>query len=218
MFREQEDADFVLERCPDDWGTALKFRLILRGNLPSHQRAGVPVKHALRKELHPQLRQLWKLHPWLRGAWNPRQSDGKTPVELLADSQIKYGFRWVPLVQNDMSCSLDTLLMRRHEPYRIFGASAGDLDGRVKTLIDALQMPQQGKEAHGVPDADEDPFFCLLQNDELVYHLHITADTLWMPPDEGEMERDVFAVIFVQVRTRGDFEIASFGPDFYEEH
>jgi len=26
------------------------------------------------------------------------------------------------------------------------------------------------------------------------------------------------AVIFVQVRTRGDFEIASFGPDFYEEH
>lgn len=210
-----DEANFFLERCPDEWKSALKFRLLLRGHVPSDKRGTVPVKHTIRKELHPQLRQLWKLHPWLAPAWKPRESDGRTPVDILADNQQKYRFRWVPLVQRQMSCSLDILLMRRQDPYRIFGASSGDLDGRIKTLIDGLQMPQQGTEVDGTPDADEDPFFCLLENDELIYHLHITTDALWLPPEATEPARDVFAIISVHVRTAGDFDMSVWAPDFY---
>jgi hypothetical protein len=43
------------------------------------------------------------------------------------------------------ACELDILLLRRQEPYRAFDP-VGDLDGRVKTLIDGLRMPQLGQE------------------------------------------------------------------------
>lgn len=215
MFRE-DTADIFLERVPPDWKEVLKFRLLLRGHLPSGNRPSVPVKHALRRQFHPQLQAIWRGHPWLRGAWD-QQPNGKTGIERLADNQAKYGYRWVPLVQQQMSCSLDILMLRRHEPFRVFGEASGDLDNRIKTLIDSLQMPQQGAEVDGPAQSGEDPFFCLLENDRLIYHLHITTDALWVPPEIGEPERDVFAVISVNVKNRGDFDMASWAPDFYPE-
>jgi hypothetical protein len=164
------------------------------------------------------LREFWRVQPYLRKAFEPRHGDKKIPIELLANHHAKHGFRFVPLVQREMSCTLDVLLLRRHEPNRVISGS-GDLDGRVKTLIDGLRMPQQASEVpDGQPNADEDPFFCLLQDDRFIHHLHVTTDVLLVPATPAEEERDVFAVISVEVRTAAGFEIATFPPPFYPSH
>jgi hypothetical protein len=81
-------------------------------------------------------------------------------------------------------------------------SGAGDLDNRVKTLIDALKMPAQCSELAGAtPSADEDPFFCLLEDDRLIYDFRVQSDRLLIPAQPGEPERDVFALIEVRVMT-----------------
>jgi integrase len=76
----------------------------------------------------------------------------------------------VPLVTADMGlrCSLDILLLRPEEDRFIF--NAGDIDGQIKTLFDALRMPKDLKETGEVgPQQDETPFFCLLEDDKLIF-------------------------------------------------
>ncbi len=139
----------------------MEFRLLLRGNLPPDKRGTVPAKHAIRRELHPQLRILWQQHPTLRGSFEPQKAKGGiSRVEELAKQYSHSGFRFVPLIKTkDFACELDILLLRRQEPYRAFDP-VGDLDGRVKTLIDGLRMPQLGQEiGENKPSEDEDPFF-----------------------------------------------------------
>jgi hypothetical protein len=46
---------------------------------------------------------------------------------------------------------------------------SGDMDARIKTVFDALRIPANLDEAGGVgPQGDEDPFYCLLQDDKLI--------------------------------------------------
>ena len=86
-------------------------------------------------------------------------------VELLASQFNREGYRFVPLICENFSllCALDILFLRRDFPAGVI--SAGDLDNRVKTLIDALRMPKSANELRGdetPPAPDENPFFCLL--------------------------------------------------------
>lgn len=63
-------------------------------------------------------------------------------------------------------------------------------------------MPQQCSEVDGQsPSADEDPFFCLLEDDKWIYDFSVTTDTLLVPPDPLEPHRDIVAVIRVTVKT-----------------
>jgi hypothetical protein len=189
----------VLERWPDGDGDDVNFRLVLRGQLPPNRRGTVDVKHRIRCELHPQLRTLWKQHGLLRQAWKPKD-DGSVPVETVADNYARCGFRFVPLVRRGMACSLKVLILRRDEPHKVFSGS-GDLDGRVKTLMDGLRIPQQCSEIDGqVPQEGEDPFFCLLEDDRHIFDFEVITDRLLIPPEPSEPERDVVAVIAVHVR------------------
>jgi hypothetical protein len=120
------------------------------------------------------------------------------------DEYSRCGFRFVPLVTmtNGAMCALDITILRRDEPHALVTA-AGDLDGRVKTLIDALQMPRQCSElgpGKPKPGPDEDPFFVLMEDDKLVYELNVTTDRLLIPRDANEPYRDIFALI--RVRTK----------------
>jgi hypothetical protein len=97
-------------------------------------------------------------------------------------------------------------MLRRDEPFRVF--AGGDLDGRVKTLIDGLRKPQQKSECAGMePSGDEMPFFCLLQDDDLIYDFRIEGDRLLTPPERDEPERDVVVLIEVKVTTLTGFEV-----------
>lgn len=98
-------------------------------------------------------------------------------------------------------CSLEVLILRRDEPHALINA-AGDVDGRVKTLLDALQVPRQCSEVgeHAKPEADENPFYVLMEDDRLIYELNVTTDTLLAPVEASEPHRDVVAIVRVKTR------------------
>jgi len=186
------DYQVVLERPePADGATVIKFRLVVRGQLPPDKRGMVNVKHRIRRELHPQLRTLWKQHMLLQDAFRPsnRPKDGRLKIERIADNFSRCGFRFVPLVRKEfISCALNILLMRRDEPHQLF-TGAGDIDSRVKTLLDGLRLPNQCSEvADCAPTSDEDPFFCLLEDDRSITSFSVTGDTLLTPAENGEPE------------------------------
>jgi hypothetical protein len=167
-------------------------------------------KHLIRKEFHKQLRELWKQHPDLRfqaeqnfivtmtpnnlvsppGA-NIRQifptesgqPNAKTWVEHIADNHQRCGGRFVPLISEDggFTCSLDILFLRRDNPGNLI-ASGGDIDNRLKVLLDGLKMPSVIADLGGLPlISDEDPFFCLLEDDSLITGITVTTDRLLVP-------------------------------------
>jgi hypothetical protein len=88
-------------------------------------------------------------------------------------------------------------------------SGSGDLDGRVKTLIDGLRLPQQLAEVPGGPLEDEDPFFVLLEDDRLIYDFAVTTDRLLVPPEPDEPYRDVVAIIGVHIKNRSGMEIST---------
>jgi hypothetical protein len=104
----------------------------------------------------------------------------------------------------------------RKEPYQVFsGDERGDLDNRVKTLIDGLRMPRQQSEINNMaPTADERPFFVLLEDDKVVYEFVVQADRLLGPPPKDRAERDVVVIIGVHVTTNERYEIAVLSHGF----
>ena len=181
-----------------DWGPRMRFRLTYEGELKasgrdpeSGQRDRMAEhKQTIRKSFHRQLKQLWQTNKFLKEHRLHRDelhlAPGQVPhilgrlfsgvgrgetipmVEYIATNFQRNGYRFVPLVCEDFSllCSLNILFLRRD----FLGViSAGDLDNRVKTLIDALRMPKDAHELAGnkAPAPGEDPFFCLLEDDDL---------------------------------------------------
>ncbi len=77
----------------------------------------------------------------------------------------------------------------------------GDLDARIKTVFDALRLPDSLDEAGGIgPQQDEEPFFCLLQDDKLISEIKVNTDELLVLPKEREVKaNDAFLVIHVKL-------------------
>jgi hypothetical protein len=72
----------------------------------------------------------------------------------------------------------------------------GDIDNRLKTLLDALRMPSnvEAKQAR-IDTPDDDPIHCLLQDDALVTKVSVETDRLLRPAP------DPFALVaIIQVR------------------
>jgi hypothetical protein len=193
----------------------LEFRLLYQGLLPSSGNAShVPWKHNIRKTFHPQLRRLWSLLPNLRqyatyqdhGRYQGSEAEERFQSGLcsIGENWQRAGYNFVPLVTGKFAlrCSLDILLLRPGEEKFIL--SQGDIDGQVKTLFDSLKMPTQTVDVHGdVPEDDEKPFFCLLEDDRLVSEVHVTTDHLLLLPGEREVKpTDCFAVIHVRINHR----------------
>lgn len=187
------------------WYEEMQFRLMYEGRLPAKgahdSRAAA---HNIRKVLHKQLLELWQRHDFLK-----RFIEGRTPkvfpdgelvsvMSKMADNFARCGFRFLPLIRNTsgVACSLDILFLRREEPGAL--VHAGDLDNRIKVLFDALQMPEDCNQVQGCsPDADEDPFMCLLQNDRHITDFRVTSDRLLTPCAPGR-EDDIHLTIHVK--------------------
>ena len=207
----------------------MQFRLLYKGKLPSQSQRGIgKQKHKIRKELHKQLLYLWKTHPFLTDyylGFPPPSLVSKTLVsapapgepqrswvDTAADLYANCGYRFMPLVgqtfRDDIACALDILVLRRDHPGGSVksGAGGGDIDNRIKVLLDALRMPQRCDELSGEsPGPGEDPFFCLLEDDGLITELRITSDHLLTPLEPKEHQNDVHLVIHVKtIVTRGD--------------
>jgi hypothetical protein len=200
------------------WEPLMRFRLTYEGELRPSQRdpqdgQREPLamhKQKIRKEFHGQLKQQWQTNAFLKGSRvekgelhiRPGQITGALGVgyvgvgpragipliDYITSNFNRDGYRFAPLVCEDFSllCSLNVLFLRRDFPAGVI--SAGDLDNRIKTLIDALRMPHGANELKGneTPDAAEDPFFCLLEDDDLVTDLTVETGMLLDPPVDGD--------------------------------
>lgn len=196
--------EYVFEDPPK--GTEVEFRLIYRGKLPaaSDGDTRASVKHQIRRQIHPQLRELWNQHPLLKDTLE-RQTNGRPNVELIADRfvrGVRGQYRFVPLVREEHFhfCSLNVLFLRRDSPGNLI-RSGGDLDNRIKVLFDALTVPGDNANAGlGEPGDNENPFFCLLQDDKMITEVSITTDRLLHPMEQEERLGDVHLILHVKTK------------------
>lgn len=172
-------------------------------------------KWAIRKAFHPQMEHLWTLNKdlaWLKktsvvpktGAYllmpphhlSPRpelppdyrketaHAEGWETIDLCEPIR-RAGREFFPLVRSSLAltCGLKILFMRQEARGRVY--QGGDLDGRLKTLLDALSAPAQDNEVCDDPDCPP-LVYTLLENDELVTGLEVQTERLLSRPDEGE--------------------------------
>lgn len=205
----------IIERSgllPGSEENTVEFRLLYQGPITSN--GDVADKFAIRRQIHPQLRRLCSEHPLLRSqliAWGHVEAaqtlgDSFTSEDALrfgikrsADTRLN-GFCFMPLSRKEwhLRCSVDVLFLRREKPGKVF--MRGDLDNRLKTLFDALQMPHLGQDiGNQVPDEDENPFFVLLEEDELIADVSVTTDRLLAVPDDHQYTSD-YAVLVIHVK------------------
>jgi hypothetical protein len=127
--------------------------------------------------------------------------------KTLGNNFDRCGYKFVPLVSSHLglTCGLDILLLQKDKAAPI--GQTGDIDNRLKTLFDALQVPQNCSEIEGDKEAAEDPyFFCLTENDSLITDVRVTVDKWLAPytppkgPGASHPENFVHLVITVKVR------------------
>jgi hypothetical protein len=183
-----EDPDYPQPEEP-----LMEFRLTYQGPLRSTQRDAengqkdprADHKHEIRQKFHRQLKRLWEITPALRTGRSTGPdaiTAGPEPLPRdavsLASRHAHFGFNFAPLVTHELNliCGLDMLFLRPDKPGEIWH---GDIDNRIKTLLDALSIPKS-QDAYDLrrPEPDEQPFFCLLEEDKLITKLSIETDQL----------------------------------------
>jgi hypothetical protein len=107
------------------------------------------------------------------------------------------GRQFLPLIRDTfaLNCGLKILFLRKEEPGRVY--QGGDLDNRLKTLFDALSVPNQDQIVAdgGEPDA---PIYCLLEDDRLITKVEIDTHQLLSAADASRHE--VHLVVEIDVR------------------
>lgn len=138
----------------------------------------------MRKSFHHQLAKLRGKEPFV---------DLDSPAYNAATKEFK-GQRFTPFYGDyvRVQAAVDITLLTGL-PAKKSVVSSGDLDNRLKRIIDALRMPQQAQEVLDEPIA-ADRCFCLLQDDSSVSR--VTAQL--GPYLAGDDETSSFA--FVRVR------------------
>lgn len=189
----------------------MEFRLTYEGLLKN--KGGADHVHEIRKHFHRQLKRLWQIHPVL--SYLNRDQEVITLGayfswdHVLAGKHAKFGYRFVPLAVADDHAvvSLDVLFLRSGKPGSIL--LSADLDARLKRLIDALRMPAVQHELgnYTAPDVEEDPFFCLMEDDKLVGSVAVTTDTLLDPTPSAtngyHETHDARVIVHVKLRQWG---------------
>jgi hypothetical protein len=172
----------------------IELTLNYRGPLKSNGRPSE--KHHLRCHFHNQLATFWK-QPYVadlaKNLWLAPRARSTPFLQEIGQ------FKFAPLVCSRFKAAakLDVTLLRPEPPGSIL-TQGGDIDNRIKTLLDSLKMPRRSEELppEVVPDKNQDPFFVLLEGDNLVSSLSIRTSRLL---DAPENSKDV--LLLVQVST-----------------
>lgn len=212
--RIQESFVVVYDPSFDPGRRGMEFQLTYEGLLlacDSDRR--VDHKHEIRKHLHPQLKRLWEIdlrlskkkYPWPNPQEAAREMSG--PVgpswpEGVGRQFSRCGYEFVPLVIADISllCALEILWLRPGEPGGLI--KSGDIDNRLKTLFDALKMPEDSSQLgkYTKPALGEAPFYCLLQDDKLISRLQVQTGILLQPTTEQPDPNDTRLIITVKLQ------------------
>lgn len=195
----------------------MEFRLIYEGPLKATTRdnSRVKDKHLVRKEIHKQLAELWSVQrPLTEIAYSWPDKEHRPFLKTLSAKYARHGFNFLPLVNKSFNlvCSLDILFLRRESPGELV-RHGGDLDNRLKTLFDALRIPETGAEiCEFQPTNEENPFYCLLEDDALITDFQVTTGRLLTPLKSGQHPNEVFLII--KVATRVTATEGFYGFDF----
>jgi hypothetical protein len=174
----------------------MELTLFYRGILGSNK--GKDEKQALRRSFHSQLSQFWLQNPLRdsRHLWD--ESDKLYKGEAKIGRTIG-SFHFIPLVNEYLYFVADLQIqLLRSEPPGSTKAQSGDLDNRIKTLLDALRMPRSAEEIpkNDYPRDGEQPFFCLLEDDALINSFSVTTHR-WLEPNVCRKE----VILLVTART-----------------
>lgn len=154
----------------------MQFRLVYEGEIRSRQQAGLAAVHDIRAKLAPQVKMLWEYPPlnqsqdWLKneGSFHAcTEHDGWHFASAVSSAVGLYG-------------EVDILILRPQPPGSIV-SKQGDLDNKLKTLIDALTVPtlQQVRELQRLGlQAPQGLMHCAFSDDNLISRLSVTSDRL----------------------------------------
>ena len=162
------------------WDDAMQFRLTYDGPLNASQRDArdgerskhAENKHAMRMNFHSQLERLWAESNALNGQGGvgfTTLREGhlnagvhRISADKVAEAHQYYGFEFVPLITSalDLACDIDILMLRPERPGNVLWA--GDIDNRLKTLLDALRIPESAEHYHERKGQITSRIFCLL--------------------------------------------------------
>jgi hypothetical protein len=157
----------------------MNFTLYYRGLLKSNR--GAKEKQELRRHFHVQLKELWTHLPL--STYRANFLDKAQQDQSLNILHAVGGFEFAPLVcgTTSMTADLNITLFRPQAPGELVG-EGGDLDNRVKTLLDALKVPEANAVPAGdKPNADESPFYCVVEDDKLITGLTVVTERLLEP-------------------------------------
>lgn len=175
----------------------MKFRLVFEGPIPPRKQTSLHAIHETRLKFAPQMEALWSFAPlaeekqnWLKHP-SPEQND-------YAILEQRGSSVFVPLIskRNDLRCELEVTFLRQQAPGQLIG-DGGDIDNRVKTLLDALSVPPPAQAGFFSQTGPSQPLYCLLQDDSLVTKLSVETDRLLrVTPDRF----DLVAILQITIR------------------
>lgn len=150
----------------------MDFTLFYRGQLKSN--GGYAHKHDIRKVFHRQMQHIWRkgiLKDWIDHELEDSEYERKVGKII-----------FFPLVSSSLQayCEIAITWLRPGPAGRL--VEGGDIDNRLKTLFDALCIPQLNaipSEAV-LPDGDT-KIYCLLEDDKLITRLNIATDQYLEP-------------------------------------
>lgn len=168
----------------------MEFRLLYKGQLGSNKDA--KTKMNIRRQFHPQLKKLWNSEPLKSFVDND-------PSLIDSFKKLVKNFDFVSLVTDKLFlfCELDILFLRFGQPGSLY--IGGDIDNRIKTLFDALSIPQENQIKESMSfNKDEKPLYCLVKDDALITRVNIDTDQLFLDEDP----KTVRLIIKVKVRAK----------------
>lgn len=159
----------------------MRFILVLQGDLPP--KGDSRDKWRIRREIEPQLRKLWTVPPFDQIA---KYKDRSYQPDTCYVGKDIGGVEFIPCVSTKLE-------MRAELHIRLLSASMpggfvqhGDIDNRLKTLLDALSIPTLQQMPHD-PEIDSDGrMYCLLEDDGLVTRVDVSNDRLLTVPDHSK--------------------------------
>lgn len=215
-------------RAAQVFGSEMDFTLRYFGGLPAHKKCA-PEKNAIRTKLHYQLRNLCEAQPLLSGVLDSHiktarlvgrtmnvdhlrksQRPGDAPVlgPNLFFKVVIGKYHFIPLVTrpHELTCELEIRWGRRERAGSLVH-DGGDLDNRLKNLLDALRMPHNDDEIKGLQKSfGDESMVCLLEDDSLITKISIETYRIWEPMGllalaDGRKETDVQIDLHVTVKS-----------------
>ena len=156
-------------------------------NSTGNKSASGKVNH-IRRYFHSQLVNLWKSVPILKEAekrparW-VSNAQGLTPVDIEIGTSIYSPPKFSKMLRSACQPGTRSYMQPGYigsaKGHQRTVVTSGDIDGRIKTLIDGLRIPLSGED---VKDIGENPPYCLMSSDDLITEVRVTGDFLFSPP------------------------------------